>query len=89
MKMHEEVEALAILFLSQVERAVSRPTVADLTAISEALGVSTAHFYNLSKPRSIRLLPAATPRAVPLRQPDGKAHPRALGLQLNSFTSQG
>ncbi|NVN65244.1 helix-turn-helix domain-containing protein [Pseudomonas putida] len=77
MKMHEEVEALAILihdlrkfknltlselagrinrsvgFLSQVERGVSRPTVADLTAISEALGVSTAYFYNLSKPRSI------------------------------------
>ncbi|MBV4492209.1 helix-turn-helix domain-containing protein [Pseudomonas oryzicola] len=77
MKMHEEVEALAILihdlrkfknltlgelaarinrsvgFLSQVERGVSRPSVADLTAISEALGVSTGYFYNLSKPRSI------------------------------------
>jgi len=77
MKMHEEVEALAILihdlrkfknltlgelagridrsvgFLSQVERGVSRPTVADLTAISETLGVSTAYFYNLSKPRGI------------------------------------
>ncbi|WP_296230133.1 helix-turn-helix domain-containing protein [Pseudomonas sp. UBA4617] len=77
MKMHEEVEALAILihdlrnfknltlgelavrtnrsvgFLSQVERGVSRPSVADLTAISEALGVSTAYFYNLSKPRGI------------------------------------
>ena len=32
-------------FLSQVERGVSRPTVADLTAISEELGVSTAYFY--------------------------------------------
>lgn len=28
-------------------------------------------------------------RAVPLRHPDGKTHPCALGLQLNSFTSQG
>jgi len=90
MKMHEEVEALAILihdlrkfknltlgelaerinrsvgFLSQVERGVSRPTVADLTAISEALGVSTAYFYNLSKPSSTQFCgsfkgaPAAT-----------------------------
>ncbi|MBF8730322.1 MULTISPECIES: helix-turn-helix domain-containing protein [Pseudomonas] len=40
-------------FLSQVERGVSRPTVADLTAISETLGVSTAYFYNLSKPRAV------------------------------------
>ncbi|MFJ3077312.1 MULTISPECIES: helix-turn-helix domain-containing protein [Pseudomonas] len=40
-------------FLSQVERGVSRPTVADLTAISEALGVSTAYFYNLEKPREL------------------------------------
>lgn len=77
MKMHEEVEGLAILirdlrkfkgltlgelaqrigrsvgFLSQVERGVSRPTVADLTAISETLGVSTAYFYNLNKPRDL------------------------------------
>ncbi|WP_337118057.1 helix-turn-helix transcriptional regulator, partial [Staphylococcus aureus] len=40
-------------FLSQVERAISKPTVADLTAISEALGVSTSYFYNLSKPREV------------------------------------
>ncbi|CDF83765.1 helix-turn-helix domain-containing protein [Pseudomonas sp. QL9] len=40
-------------FLSQVERGVSRPTVADLTAISETLGVSTAYFYNLKKPRDL------------------------------------
>ncbi|QHB27048.1 Cro/Cl family transcriptional regulator [Pseudomonas monteilii] len=40
-------------FLSQVERGVSRPTVADLTAISEALGVSTAYFYKLEKPREL------------------------------------
>ncbi|MBC3478622.1 MULTISPECIES: helix-turn-helix domain-containing protein [Pseudomonas] len=77
MKMHEEVEALAILihdlrkfknlslselaeradrsvgYLSQVEQGATRPTVADLTAISEALGVSTAYFYNLSKPRAV------------------------------------
>ncbi|MGX1126778.1 helix-turn-helix domain-containing protein [Pseudomonas sp. HLS-6 TE3448] len=77
MKMHEEVEGLAIFihdlrtfknltlgelaervdrsddFLSKVEQGVSRPTVADLTAISETLGVSTAYFYNLSKPRGI------------------------------------
>ncbi|SDI29041.1 helix-turn-helix domain-containing protein [Pseudomonas panipatensis] len=32
-------------FLSQVERGLSRPTVADLTAISEALGVPTTFFY--------------------------------------------
>ncbi|WP_371370039.1 helix-turn-helix domain-containing protein [Pseudomonas sp. QL9] len=32
-------------FLSQVERGLSRPTVADLTAISEALGVPTTYFY--------------------------------------------
>lgn len=77
MKVHEEIEGLAILirdlrkfkgltlgelaqrigrsvgFLSQVERGVSRPTVADLTAISETLGVSTAYFYNLNKPRGL------------------------------------
>ncbi|MDZ3992423.1 XRE family transcriptional regulator [Pseudomonas sp. Teo4] len=77
MKVHEEVEELAVLirdlrkfkgltlgelaqrigrsvgFLSQVERGVSRPTVADLTAISESLGVSTAYFYNLDKPRGL------------------------------------
>ncbi|ARU89525.1 helix-turn-helix domain-containing protein [Pseudomonas sp. M30-35] len=40
-------------FLSQVERAISKPTVADLTAISEALGVSTSYFYSLSKPREV------------------------------------
>ena len=41
-------------FLSQVERGLSRPTVADLTAISEALGVPTTYFYSLSKPRELR-----------------------------------
>ncbi len=41
-------------FLSQVERGKSRPTVADLTAISETLGVPTTYFYNLSKPREVR-----------------------------------
>lgn len=41
-------------FLSQVERGLSRPTVADLTAISEALGVPTTYFYSLSKPREVR-----------------------------------
>lgn len=41
-------------FLSQVERGLSRPTVADLTAIGEALGVPTTYFYSLSKPRSCR-----------------------------------
>lgn len=40
-------------FLSQVERGLSRPTVADLTAIGEALGVPTTYFYSLSKPRSV------------------------------------
>jgi quercetin dioxygenase-like cupin family protein len=34
-----------------VERGLSRPTVADLTAISEALGVPTTYFYNPGKPR--------------------------------------
>jgi transcriptional regulator with XRE-family HTH domain len=77
MKVHEEIEGLAVLirdlrkfkgltlgelaqrigrsvgFLSQVERGVSRPTVADLTAISEELGVSTAYFYKLDKPREL------------------------------------
>ncbi|WP_044871221.1 XRE family transcriptional regulator [Pseudomonas sp. LFM046] len=38
-------------FLSQVERGISRPTVADLTAISEALGVPTTYFYSLNKRR--------------------------------------
>jgi len=37
-------------FLSQVERGLSRPTVADLTAISETLGVPTTYFYSLPKP---------------------------------------
>ncbi|CAD5106746.1 helix-turn-helix domain-containing protein [Zestomonas carbonaria] len=41
-------------FLSQVERGLSRPTVADLTAISEALGVPTTYFYNPSRPRERR-----------------------------------
>lgn len=40
-------------FLSQVERGLSRPTVADLTAISETLGVPTTYFYSLSKPREL------------------------------------
>ncbi|MGJ3438697.1 XRE family transcriptional regulator [Pseudomonas sp. Je.1.5.c] len=40
-------------FLSQVERGLSRPTVADLTAISEALKVPTTYFYNVSKPRAL------------------------------------
>jgi transcriptional regulator with XRE-family HTH domain len=39
-------------FLSQVERGLSRPTVADLTAISETLGVPTTYFYVLNKPRA-------------------------------------
>lgn len=41
-------------FLSQVERGLSRPTVADLTAISEALDVPTTYFYSLAKPRALR-----------------------------------
>ncbi|WP_339523636.1 helix-turn-helix domain-containing protein [Pseudomonas sp. EA_35y_Pfl2_R111] len=40
-------------FLSQVERGLSRPTVADLTAISETLGVPTTYFYSLNKPRAV------------------------------------
>jgi len=36
-------------FLSQVERGISRPTVADLTAISETLGVPTTYFYAMPK----------------------------------------
>ncbi|MDE1165028.1 MAG: XRE family transcriptional regulator [Pseudomonas sp.] len=39
-------------FLSQVERGISRPTVADLTAISECLGVPTTYFYALDRPRT-------------------------------------
>ncbi|WP_339486277.1 helix-turn-helix domain-containing protein [Pseudomonas sp. EL_65y_Pfl2_R95] len=61
LRKHKKVslEALAeqigrsVGFVSQVERAISKPTVADLTAISEALGVSTSYFYNLSKPREV------------------------------------
>ncbi|MBM7062655.1 helix-turn-helix transcriptional regulator [Pseudomonas sp. UL073] len=48
----ERVER-SVGFLSQVERGLSRPTVADLTAISEALGVPTTYFYSLSKPREL------------------------------------
>ena len=40
-------------FLSQVERGLSRPTVADLTAISEVLDVPTTYFYNLPKPKAL------------------------------------
>jgi len=40
-------------FLSQVERGLSRPTVADLTAISETLGVPTTYFYSLPKPKQV------------------------------------
>jgi transcriptional regulator with XRE-family HTH domain len=40
-------------FLSQVERGLSRPSVADLTAISETLGVPTTYFYSLPKPMAL------------------------------------
>jgi transcriptional regulator with XRE-family HTH domain len=40
-------------FVSQIERGLSRPTVADLTAISEALGVPTTYFYSPDKPREL------------------------------------
>lgn len=40
-------------FLSQVERGISQPTVADLTAISETLGVPTTYFYSLPKPKQL------------------------------------
>ncbi|MEX0296179.1 helix-turn-helix domain-containing protein [Pseudomonas putida] len=40
-------------FLSQVERGLSQPTVADLTAISEALHVPTTYFYQASQPREL------------------------------------
>jgi transcriptional regulator with XRE-family HTH domain len=40
-------------FISQVERGLSRPTVADLTAISEALDVPTTYFYNLPRPKAL------------------------------------
>jgi len=40
-------------FLSQVERGLSRPTVADLTAISHALGVPTTYFYSQPKPTAV------------------------------------
>jgi len=40
-------------FLSQVERGLSRPTVADLTAISHALDVPTTYFYSQPKPKAI------------------------------------
>jgi len=40
-------------FLSQVERGLSQPTVADLTAISTALGVPTTWFYLPEKPRAL------------------------------------
>lgn len=40
-------------FLSQVERGLSRPTVADLTAISEALQVPTTYFYQAVPPRAL------------------------------------
>ena len=40
-------------FLSQVERGLSRPTVADLTAISETLGVPTTYFYSLPKAKQV------------------------------------
>ncbi len=40
-------------FLSQVERGLSQPTVADLTAISEALHVPTTYFYQPSQPRPL------------------------------------
>ncbi|MBF8720266.1 MULTISPECIES: helix-turn-helix domain-containing protein [Pseudomonas] len=40
-------------FVSQVERGLSRPTVADLTAISEALHVPTTYFYQANQPRAL------------------------------------
>lgn len=40
-------------FLSQVERGLSQPTVADLTAISETLGVPTTYFYRQPKPKQL------------------------------------
>ena len=40
-------------FLSQVERGLSQPTVADLTAISDMLGVPTTYFYNMPKSKAL------------------------------------
>lgn len=40
-------------FVSQVERGLSRPTVADLTAISHALDVPTTYFYSQPKPKAV------------------------------------
>ncbi|MCU1727119.1 XRE family transcriptional regulator [Pseudomonas sp. 7P_10.2_Bac1] len=40
-------------FLSQVERGLSRPTMADLTAISDVLDVPTTYFYNKPKPKAL------------------------------------
>lgn len=40
-------------FLSLIESGLSRPTVADLTAISEALGVATTYFYSLPRPKKL------------------------------------
>ncbi|MGY2291284.1 helix-turn-helix domain-containing protein [Pseudomonas sp. SDO528_S397] len=40
-------------FVSQVERGLSRPTVADLTAISHALDVPTTYFYSRPKPQAL------------------------------------
>jgi transcriptional regulator with XRE-family HTH domain len=40
-------------FLSQVERGLSRPTVADLTALSAVLGVPTTYFYRFPKPQAL------------------------------------
>jgi transcriptional regulator with XRE-family HTH domain len=40
-------------FLSQVERGLSRPTVADLTAICATLEVPTNYFYSSPKPKAL------------------------------------
>ena len=40
-------------FVSQVERGLSRLTMADLTAISDALDVSTSYFYQPPKPKAL------------------------------------
>ena len=40
-------------FISQVERGLSQPSVADLTAISETLGVPTTYFFSAAQPQQL------------------------------------
>ncbi len=64
--LHQLAERIgrSVGFLSQVERGLSQPTVADLTAISEALDVPTTYFYSPALPQQLNWVTRPQERRV-------------------------